>query len=50
MFCKNFGKLGHGNGDCLGTIVFMTLDVNHFGFQRINDKVKDKLVLSVVWC
>ena len=22
---------------------------NHFGFQRMDDKVKDGLVLSVVW-
>jgi hypothetical protein len=28
-------------------MVFMPLDGNHFGFRRINDKVKDKLVLSV---
>jgi hypothetical protein len=25
----------------LGTIVFMPLDGNRFGFQRINDKIKD---------
>jgi hypothetical protein len=25
----------------LGTMVFMPLDGNHFGFQRINDKIKD---------
>jgi hypothetical protein len=25
----------------LGTLVFMPLDGNHFGFQRINDKIKD---------
>ena len=44
-------KLGHGNGDRLG---------NHGGhaptmeivsvFQRMDDKVNDGLVLSVVWC
>jgi hypothetical protein len=50
VFYRNFGKLGHENGDCLGTMVFMPLDGNRFDFQRINDKVKDKLVLSVVWC
>ena len=33
-------KLGHGNDNSLG---------NH-GCQRIDDKVKDGLVLSVVWC
>jgi hypothetical protein len=25
----------------LGTVVFMSLDGNRFGFQRINDKIKD---------
>ena len=25
-------------------------DGNRFGFQRMDDKVKDGLVLSVVWC
>jgi hypothetical protein len=25
----------------LGTMVFMSLDVNCFSFQRINDKIKD---------
>jgi hypothetical protein len=25
------------------------VDGNRFGFQRMNDKVKDELVLSVVW-
>jgi hypothetical protein len=25
----------------LGTLVFMPLDRNRFGFQRINDKIKD---------
>jgi hypothetical protein len=25
----------------LGTMVFMPLDGNRFGFQRINDKIKD---------
>ena len=23
---------------------------NHFSFQRMDDKVKDRLVLSVDWC
>ena len=26
------------------------IDGNRFGFQRMDDKVKDRLVLSVVWC
>ena len=30
-------------------MVFMPLYGNHFGFQRMDDKVKDGLVLSVVW-
>ena len=43
-------KLGHGNGDCLGKYGFHApIDENRFGFQRINDKVKDGLVLSVDW-
>jgi hypothetical protein len=25
----------------LGNMVFMSFDGNHFGFQRINDKIKD---------
>jgi hypothetical protein len=50
VFCRNFSKIGHGNGEYLGTMVFMPLDGNRFGFQRINDKVKDKLVLSAIWC
>jgi hypothetical protein len=25
----------------LGTVIFMPLDGNHFGFQRINGKIKD---------
>jgi hypothetical protein len=25
----------------LGTVVFMSLDGNSFGFQRINNKIKD---------
>jgi hypothetical protein len=49
VFCRNFSKLGHENGDYLGTMVFMPLDVNRFDFQRINDKVKNKLVLSAIW-
>ena len=31
-------------------MVIMPLRWNHFGFQRMDDKVKDGLVLSVVWC
>ena len=30
-------------------MVVMPLDGNHFGCQRMDDKVKDGLVLSVVW-
>ena len=26
------------------------IDGNRFGFQRMDDKVKDGLVLSVIWC
>jgi hypothetical protein len=26
------------------------IDGNHFGFSRMDDKVRDKLVLSVEWC
>jgi hypothetical protein len=44
-------KLGHGNGDCLGNYGFHApIDGNHFSFQRMNDKVKDELVLSVDRC
>ena len=28
---------------------YAPIDGNHFGFQMMDDKVKDKLVLSVVW-
>ena len=43
-------ELGHGNDDCLGDYGFYApIDANHFGFQRMDDKVKDGLVLSVVW-
>jgi hypothetical protein len=31
----------------LGTVVFMSLDGNCFDFQRINDKIKDGLVLDI---
>ena len=30
-------------------IVVMPYDENHFGFQRMDDKVKDGPVLSVDW-
>ena len=30
-------------------MVVMPYDGNHFSFQRMDDKVKDGLVLSVVW-
>jgi hypothetical protein len=43
-------KLGHGNGDRLGNYDFHApVDGNRFSFQKIDDKVKDGLVLSVVW-
>ena len=42
-------ELGHGNDDSLGIYGFHApIDGNHFGFQRMDDKVKDKLVLSVI--
>jgi hypothetical protein len=28
---------------------YAPIDRIHFGFQRMDDKVKDKFVLSVVW-
>ena len=44
-------KLGHGNGNSLGNHDGHALDDgNRFGLQRMDDKVKDGLVLSVVWC
>ena len=44
-------ELGHGNGNLLDNHgCHATVDGNHFGFQRMDDKVKDGLVLSVVWC
>ena len=41
-------KLGHGNGDRLGYLSWWSCpyDENRFGFQRMDDKVKDGLVLS----
>ena len=30
-------------------MVVMPYDGNHFGFQRMDDKVKDGLVLSIDW-
>ena len=42
-------KLGHGNGNCLSNYDFHApIDGNYFGFQRMDDKIKDGLVLSVV--
>ena len=41
--------LGHGHDDCLGNYGFyVPIDGNRFDFQRMHDKVKDGLVLSVV--
>ena len=31
-------------------MVVMPYDENRFGFQKMDDKVNDGLVLSVVWC
>ena len=43
-------KLGHGNGDRIGQLrLSCPYDENRFGFQRMDDKVMDGLVLSVVW-
>ena len=43
-------ELGHGNGDLLGNYGFHApVDGNHFDFQRMDDKVKGGLVLSVIW-
>ena len=42
-------KLGHGNGNYLGNHgCHAPVDGNRFGFQRMDDKVKDGLILSVV--
>jgi hypothetical protein len=40
VFYRNFGKLGHGIGNWFGHYGIHALDGNHFGFQRINDKIK----------
>jgi hypothetical protein len=41
-------KLSHGNGNWLGNYgIPAPVDGNHFGFQRMEDKVKDGLVPSV---
>ena len=43
-------ELGHGNGYLLGNHgCHAPVDGNHFGFQRMDNKVKDGLVLSVIW-
>jgi hypothetical protein len=47
MFCRNFGKLGHSNGDCLGTMVFMPLLME---IVSVFKELTTKLVLSVDWC
>jgi hypothetical protein len=41
VFCRNFDKLGHRVDNCFGHYGILALDENHFGFQRINDKIKD---------
>ena len=43
-------KLGHGNGDRLGNHGGHALRWKLFRFAKMDDKVKDGLVLSVVWC
>ena len=43
-------KLGYDNGDWLGTYgIYAPDDGIRFGFQSMDNKVKDGLVLSVVW-
>ena len=42
-------ELGRGNDDRLGNYGFHA-PRNHFDFQRMDDKVKDGLVLSIIWC
>ena len=43
-------KLGHGNGKLIEqSWLSCSYDGNCFGFQMIDDKVKDGLVLSVDW-
>jgi hypothetical protein len=50
VFCKNKFELGHSNGDRVGYNGFHApIDGFRFGFQRMDDKAKDGLVLSVVW-
>ena len=40
----------HGNDDCLDNYGFHApIDGNRFGLRRMDDKVKDGLVLSVIW-
>ena len=44
-------KLGHGNGKLIGhSWLPCSYDGNCLGFQGMDGKVKDGLVLSVVWC
>ena len=44
-------ELGHDNGDVWAINGFHApIDGNRFDFQRMDDKLKDGLVLSVVWC
>ena len=45
-------KLGHDNGDCLGNQWFSCpYQWNLFWFSKdMDDKVKNGLVLSVIWC
>ena len=44
-------ELGHSNGNGLDNHgCHDPVDGNRFGFQRMDNEVKDELVLSVVWC
>ena len=43
-------KLGHNDDWLMGNQWFYaTNDGFHFSFQRMSDKVKDRLVLSAIW-
>ena len=43
-------KLDHDNGKLIEqSWLSCPYDENRFGFQRMDDKVKDELVLSVDW-
>jgi hypothetical protein len=49
MFYRGKFELGHDNGGCWAiNSCHAPIDGNRFGFQRMDDKVKDELVLSVI--